>query len=143
MLFLDLVCKLHGFPQSLVFDRDPVFISMLWRELFRLSGTKLKMSTSYHPETDDQTKFLNRTLEQHFRSFVHNRPTQWYPHLTLAEWCYNMFVHLATSFSPFEVTYGKPQPSIPQYVLGSSPVEAINSLLNSRHTIQAKLQRRL
>lgn len=59
LLFLDLVCKLHRFPKSLVSDRDPMLISSFWRELFRLSGTELKMSTLYHPEIDDQTEVLN------------------------------------------------------------------------------------
>lgn len=63
LLFLDMVCKLHDFPHSLVSDRDLVFISMFWCDLFHLSGTKLRMSTSYHSETNDQTKVLNRTLE--------------------------------------------------------------------------------
>ena len=49
VLFLDTVCKLHDFPRSLVFDCDPIFISTFWRELFRLSGTKLRLSTTYHP----------------------------------------------------------------------------------------------
>lgn len=48
VLFLDMVCKLHGFPQSLVLDCDPLFINAFWCDLFRLSRTKLRMSTTYH-----------------------------------------------------------------------------------------------
>jgi len=48
-LFIQNVLKLHGMPQSIVSDRDPTFSSAFWAELFRLQGTSLKLSTSYHP----------------------------------------------------------------------------------------------
>nr|GEV05791.1 hypothetical protein [Tanacetum cinerariifolium] len=48
-VFLDQVCKLHGLPESIVSDRDKVFLSTFWKELFKLLHVKLLVSTSYHP----------------------------------------------------------------------------------------------
>ena len=47
--FVSNVVRLHGIPTSIVSDRDKVFISSFWRTLFQLQGTKLCMSSSYHP----------------------------------------------------------------------------------------------
>ena len=53
--FLDNVFKLHGMPRSIVSDRDTVFTSDFWQELFKLQGCTLKLSTAYHPQSDAQT----------------------------------------------------------------------------------------
>ena len=143
MLFIEIVCKLHGFPKSIVSDRDPVFLSTFWRELFRLSGTQLRLSTAYHPQSDGQTEVVNRVLEQYLRCFVNSQPSSWYRYLSLAEWCYNTSLHSTSGMTPFEVVYGKPPPSIPQYLPGLTRNEAVESLVESRQLMHAKLQKRL
>lgn len=58
--FAEHIFKLHAMPQSMVCDRDPIFISQFWTEFFYLQGTQLKRGTAYHPQTDGQTEVLDR-----------------------------------------------------------------------------------
>lgn len=57
------IARLHGFPTSIVCNRDRVFLSIFWKELFRLQGTNLLRSTTYHPQTDGQSEKVNKSLE--------------------------------------------------------------------------------
>lgn len=74
-LFAKMICRLHGMPHNIVFDRDPIFVSKFWRELFRLSGTKLKMSTAYHPQSNGQIKIVNKAFQQYFAASYLINPT--------------------------------------------------------------------
>jgi hypothetical protein len=47
--FFEGIVRLHGFPHSIVSDRDPVFTSNLWRDLFKCAGVKQRLSTAFHP----------------------------------------------------------------------------------------------
>jgi hypothetical protein len=58
-LYMTHVFKIHGLPQAIVSDRDRIFTSALWQELFRLSKTELRLSSSYHPQSDGQTERVN------------------------------------------------------------------------------------
>jgi hypothetical protein len=51
-LYFNQVYRLHRLPQAIISDRDRIFMSSLWQELFKLSDTQLIMSSSYHPQTD-------------------------------------------------------------------------------------------
>lgn len=82
-LFWDMVGKQHGLPKSIVSDRDSVFLSKFWQDLFHLQGTTLKMSSSYHPQTDGQTEIVNKCIEQYLRCFVSDETHQWHKFLGL------------------------------------------------------------
>jgi hypothetical protein len=59
---MNVVYKLHGLPATIVSDRDLTFTSKIWQGLFKLSDTSLKLSSSYQPQTDGQTEWVNRVF---------------------------------------------------------------------------------
>jgi hypothetical protein len=131
-VFVDNIVKLHGIPQSIVSDRDKVFTSNFWKELFRLQGTQLRMSTAYHPQTDGQTEVVNRCLENYLRCFVGDKPKEWTRWLSWAEWWYNTTYHSAIKMTPFEAVYGRAPPIIPTYNARSSSVDELDRTLQDR-----------
>jgi hypothetical protein len=104
--FLDSVVKLHGMPRSIVSDRDRIFTSHFWKQLFQHLGTKLKFTTAYHPQTDGQSEQVNQCLEMFLRCAVHDSPKQWRPLLPLADFWYNSCYHISIGCSPFHALYG-------------------------------------
>ncbi|GKC33990.1 ty3-gypsy retrotransposon protein [Tanacetum coccineum] len=51
-VFMDMVVKHHGIPKTIVSDRDLIFVSKFWKQLFEASRTKLNHSMAYHLQTD-------------------------------------------------------------------------------------------
>ncbi|PKI35139.1 hypothetical protein CRG98_044414 [Punica granatum] len=82
--FLDNVFKLHRMPETIVSDRDPVFLSKFWQDLFRLQGVEFLASIAYHPQTDGQSEAVNKCLETYLRCMTREKSTMWAKWLSLA-----------------------------------------------------------
>ncbi|KAF2310230.1 hypothetical protein GH714_007321 [Hevea brasiliensis] len=111
--FVDGIVKYHGMPRSIISDRDPIFMSHFWREFFKLSGTKLNMSSSYHPQTDGQSEVTNRCLEQYLRCFTSQQPRKWSNFLSWAEYWQYLFPHLYWNDSLFRLVWQGPSDDSP------------------------------
>ncbi|KAL1224617.1 putative mitochondrial protein [Cardamine amara subsp. amara] len=134
-VFLDNVYKLHGCPQTIVSDRDTVFLSEFWRELFTLQGVSLNFSSAYHPQSDGQTVVVNRGLETYLRCMCSDRPHLWSKWIPLAEWWYNTNFHTAIQMTPYEAVYGQPPPVHLPYLPGESKVAVVSQSLQDRENM--------
>lgn len=109
---LDTIVKLHGPPKSVISDRDPIFVSNFWKELMKVMGAQLKLSSAYHPQTDGQTERVNQCLEMYLRCITGHKPNQWCQWLPMAELWYNSCFHTAIGMSPFKALYNQDPPSV-------------------------------
>ncbi|MFS8019295.1 putative nucleotidyltransferase, Ribonuclease H [Helianthus anomalus] len=130
--FIKKIVRLHGIPSTIVSDRDPLFISKFWQEIFQVQGTKLHMSSAYHPESDGQTEVINHCLEAYLRCFAVDQPKSWALWLPWAEFWYNSTFHVSTGITPFESVYGRPPPSVFFYAMGEIRVEVVARELQDR-----------
>ena len=92
-IYLDEIVRLHGVPASIVSDRDPRFTSYFWKAFQKALGTRVNMSTTYHPQTDGQSERTIRTLEDMLRAVVLDWGESWEKHLPLIEFAYNNSFH--------------------------------------------------
>ncbi|KAK8936216.1 hypothetical protein KSP39_PZI014037 [Platanthera zijinensis] len=142
-IFFQEIFRLHGMPETLVSDRDRVFTSTFWKELFTLSGTKLAFSSAYHPQSDGQTEVVNRTLAMYLRCLTGDRPRDWPRWLPWTEYCYNTAYHSALQTTPFRLTYGRDPPRLLSYTGGSANMTAVDTQLQDRDEFLLMARNRL
>lgn len=111
-LFVANVFRLHGLPVDIVSDRDTRITSTFWREVQRLLGTKLHLSSAYHPESDGQTERMNRVLEEALRHYIAPNHRDWDTHLPVLEFAVNSSWQRSTGATPFSLN-GVKDPRLP------------------------------
>nr|GEV04413.1 Ty3/gypsy retrotransposon protein [Tanacetum cinerariifolium] len=108
-----------------------------------IMGTELKRSTAYHPQTDGQTKMVNRSLEAYLRCFSSENPKQWATWLSWTEYWYNTSYHTSTNTTPFKVLYGRDPPRIIPYEVSSTATFEVDHYLQERDKILEELRKNL
>jgi hypothetical protein len=105
-LFAHNVVRLHGVPEVMVSDRDPRFTAHFYKELARLMGTQLSMSTARHPQSDGQSEVEIKSLVTALRAFCNAHQDDWDDYLDMLELGFNSAQQASTKCSPHELVYG-------------------------------------
>ena len=95
-------------PRAIHSDRDVRFQSQFWKELWRNSGTKLRFSTAYHPQSQGLVERMNQVVEQVLRCSLdqEKRLKEWDKILPTIEMVVNSSVNKSTGYSPFFLMHG-------------------------------------
>ena len=96
----------HGMPKSMVSDRDPRITARFWRELSRVLGSDVNLSTAQHPQSDGQSEREIQTLITALRSYVNAMGDDWDEYLPALELAFNSKVQASTGAAPFTLVYG-------------------------------------
>jgi len=105
-IYMKEIVRLHGVTHTIVSDRDAKFVSKFWESLQSALGTKVILSTAFHPQTDGQSECTIYTLEDMSRTCVLSWKGSWEDHLPLVEFAYDNSYQASIQCTPFEALYG-------------------------------------
>ncbi|XP_024965906.1 uncharacterized protein LOC112506108 [Cynara cardunculus var. scolymus] len=106
-IYIDEIIARHGVPLKVIYDRDSRFTSKFWASLQRELGTRVALSTAYHPQTDGQSERTIQTLEDMLRACILEFGGSWDMYLPLVGFSYNNSYHSTIGMAPFEALYGR------------------------------------
>ena len=99
-LYIREIVRLHGVPISIVLDRGPKFTTHFWENFQQSMGTRLMMSTAFHPQTDGQSERTIQTLKDMLWACVLDLKGSCEEHLPLMEFAYNNVIRRAYKWHP-------------------------------------------
>ena len=106
-IYRDEIWKIHGIPKTILSDCGPQFASKFMEDLTRVLGTKRKLFTAYHPQTNGQTEKINQEIGIFLQHYVNYQQDDWTEWLAIAEFAYNDKKHVTTGKTPFELNFGR------------------------------------
>ena len=135
-LYWDNVVKLHGVPSVIYSDRGTQFTSQFWKTLWGLTGTQLRYSTAYHPQTQGVVERMNAVIGQMLRCTLHEeRADNWDLLLPTVEMTINSLPNSSTGYSPFFLNYGY-HPVMPVELLKGDEEVQIEAVENFVERVQ-------
>ena len=94
-------------PRVILSDNGPQFVSEFWKQLFLLLETSIRLTSSYHPQSNGGQEKFNKTLIEALRTYVSHRQDNWDECLLCFEFAYNNSVNPSTGMSPFILSYAQ------------------------------------
>src|SRR5438045_1759328 len=124
-LYLTHVYKYYGPATMIISDHRPQFISTFWDEFNQILGTKIKLLTTFHPQTDGQTENANQYINQQLCPFINYYQDNWSELIHIVDFAATALPHDSTGLSSFMVEMGyKPRTSFDR----ECPADLVNVL---------------
>ena len=105
-IYLDRVWRYYGPADTIVSDRGPQFVSEFWKEFNRILGTKIKLSTAGHPQTDGQTENMNQWIDQRLRPYVNDYQDNWSELMPMMDYAQATLPQDSTTLPPIQIELG-------------------------------------
>ena len=97
----------YGTPKVILTDKGTEFQNNIIDKLCKDQNIEHRITASYNPRVNGQVERLNQTLITSLRKHSENKTSDWDKWLDFVVFAYNTRVHSATSFSPYELVFGK------------------------------------
>jgi hypothetical protein len=124
----------YGFPESILSDRDPRFLSAFWKGLHDILNVKLIFATAFHQQTNGQIERANKTIGQMLRIYTNNNQEKWTTQLWRIEHAFNFGNNTSINGkTPFEIQYGHTPINLPDHWTTSN-TPAVNEYLEQMKT---------
>jgi hypothetical protein len=107
LVFMRTVFRSQGLCSILLSDQGPQFQSEFWQEFFLLLKTNVRLTSTYHPQSNGGVEKFNKTLLEALRSYVNARHDNWEEQLQYIEFAFNASPNAATGFSPYRMSLGQ------------------------------------
>jgi transposase InsO family protein len=142
-LLRDHVWSRFGTPRLIISDRGPQFASRFTKDLSKVLGIELAISTAYHPQSDGQSERMNQEIEKYLRAYVNYHQNDWTEWLAPCQFAINNTVKSSTGYTPFELNLGRhPNPgNVPHSA--SSEMPAVEDFIKGLAKAQENAQKAL
>ena len=104
---LNRLIRYQKISKEFINDKNKLFISNYWRTLLSMLRIKFKMSTTFHFQTNEQTKRMNQSLKQYLRHYINDTQLNWIKLLFMAQLALNIKVLNITKATPFFANFEK------------------------------------
>ena len=130
------VVALHGIPDEILSDRGPQFDSQVWKDIWNILGSRVRLAAPQHPQTDGQSERSIRTFIQLMRAYTESQRDQWELFLPVFEFAMNNAISSVTGITPFFANFGRHPRTTDSFIVNEE-------LLSGETIVGRDLRRRL
>ena len=128
LIMINRIFTVHGFPNSIVSDRDSKLTSRFWQQLMKNIQVDMNMATAYHHQTNGQVERRIRTIRQCLLNYINPQGNKWTQHLPHVQLAINAAPGDSTDKSPHQIIFGRDIKLLPSVTVRPTAIPSADDL---------------